>query len=93
MFQKVLNEEAGISPFSTWFVWGVGPGSIEQFGVDGTFDAYPMPTVNGEDAKGVIEFANYGYNVISKDCPNPEAAIRLMNYYVYMVSGEGNEDP
>lgn len=93
MFQKVLNEEAGISPFSTWFVWGVGPGSIEQFGVDGTFDAYPMPTVNGEDAKGVIEFMNYGYNVVSKDCKNPEAAIRLMNYYVAMVNGEADADP
>lgn len=93
MFQKVLNEEAGISPFSTWFVWGVGPGSIEQFGVDGTFDAYPMPTVNGEDAKGVIEFANYGYNVVSKNCPNPEAAIRLMNYYVAMVNGEADAEP
>lgn len=93
MFQKVLNEEVGISPFSSWFVWGVGPGSIEEFGVDGTFDAYPMPTVTGEEAKAGIEFANYGYNVISKDCPNPEAAIRLMNYYAYMVSGEGDEDP
>lgn len=93
MFQKVLNQEAGISPFTTWFVWGVGPGSIEEFGVEGTFDAYPMPTVTGEDAKVGIEFANYGYNVISKDCKNPEAAIRLMNYYAYMVSGEGDEDP
>ena len=93
MFRKVLSEEAGISPFSTWFVWGVGPGSIEQFGVEGTFDAYPMPTVTGEDAKAGIKFANYGYNVISKSFPNPEAAIRLMNYYVYMVSGEGDESP
>lgn len=94
MFQKVLNEEVGISPFSTWFVWGVGPGSIEEFGLDGTFDAYPMPTVTGEPAKAAIEFSNYGYNVISKDCPNPEAAIRLMNYYAYMASGgEGKEDP
>lgn len=93
MFQKVLNEEAGVSPFSTWFVWGVGPGSIEQFGVEGTFDAYPMPTVNGDDAKAVIQFSNYGYNVISKKCAHPEAAIRLMNYYVYMVNGEGDEDP
>ena len=93
MFQKVLNEEVGVSPFSSWFVWGVGPGSIEQFGVDGTFDAYPIPTLTGEDAKAGISFANYGYNVVSKNCQNPEAAIRLMNYYVYMVSGEGDEDP
>ena len=86
MFQKVLNEEAGISPFSTWFVWGVGPGSIEQFGVDGTFDAYPMPTVNGEDAKGVIEFANYGYNVISKDCLNPGSGYQT--YELLCIYGE-----
>lgn len=93
MFRKVLSEEVGISPFSSWFVWGVGPGSIEQFGVEGTFDSYPIPTVTGEDAKAGVKFSNYGYNVISKSFPNPEAAVRLMNYYVYMVSGEGNEEP
>ena len=93
MFRKVLSEEVGVSPFSSWFVWGVGPGSIEQFGVEGTYDAYPIPTVNGDGAKAGVKFSNFGYNVVSKKLKNPEAAIRLMNYYVYMVSGEGEEDP
>lgn len=93
MFQKVLNEEAGISPFDTWFVWGVAPAAHEKWGTEGTFDAYPIPTATGEPAKASTYFQNYGYNVISKDCPNPEAAIRLMNYYVKMASGGEEEDP
>lgn len=94
MFQKVLNEEVGISPFSSWFVWGVGPGSIAQWGVDGSFDSYPIPTATEEAAKAAIKFDNYGYIVVSKKCPNPDAALRLINFYAYLKDGDSQkEDP
>lgn len=92
MFQKLLAGETGVSPFTNYFVWGVGPGSIEQWGIDGSYDAFPIPTATGEEVKATTEFANYGYTVVSKDCPNPEAAIRLMNFYVALVNGEAGVD-
>lgn len=92
MFQKILAEDTGVSPFSNYFVWGVGPGSIEQWGTEGTYDAYPIPTATGEAVKAPVSFANYGYTVVSKSCPNPEAAIRLMNLYVAFMNGEADVD-
>lgn len=84
MFQKCVSGEAGISPFTNWFVWGVGPGIVEEVGEDGYFDAYGIPTATGEPTKQSIKFDNLGYVVVSKKCQHPEAAVRLLNFYAYV---------
>jgi putative aldouronate transport system substrate-binding protein len=35
---------------------------------------------------GSVTFNNNGYVVIRKDCPNPEAIMKIVNFYVYTVN-------
>lgn len=94
MFQKAVSGEVGISPFTNWFVWGVGPGIVSEVGEDGYFDAYKIPTATGEPTRASIKFDNLGYIVVSKKCENPEAVVRLLNFYGYLQDDvEDQEDP
>ena len=57
------------------------------------FDAYKIPSANGEEVKANVKYSNIGYVVVSKTCKNPEAAVKLLNFYAYMMDdAQGKED-
>lgn len=92
MLQEVINGKAGICPYAQWFAWTV-PDVVSNLGEEAIFDAYKVPSANGETVKASVEYSNYGYIVVSKECQNPEAAVKLLNFYAYMMDeAQGKED-
>ena len=93
MFQGIINGEVGICPFAQWFGYQPGPDIISNLGDQACFDAYKIPSANGEEVKANVKYSNIGYVVVSKTCKNPEAAVKLLNFYSYMMDdAQGKED-
>ena len=56
------------------------------------FYPYLIPTVDGQVATQSVFFANGAYTVVSKKSKHPEAAIKLLNFYAYILDeGVGQE--
>ena len=53
--------------------------------------AYPIPSIDGTAAKAQVPFATSWYTVVSADCKNPEAAIKLYNLVLEKNYGETAE--
>lgn len=93
MNETVVAGEVGVQPFYQW--WGYDPGTnvVSNLGPDAYFEPYAIPSANGEKVMQSIFCANNSYTVVSKKCQNPEAAIKLINFYGYMVDdSNGKED-
>ena len=86
MMQGMINGECGVIPFAQWFGYNPLPDLIKNQGVDAIFFPYEIPTQDGSPIKGSVTFNNNGYVVIRKDCPNPEAIMKIVNFYVYTVN-------
>ncbi len=85
MNEAVVAGEVGVQPFYQW--WGYNPGvdTVSNLGIEAIFEPYMIPSANGEEVTQSVFFANGSYTVVSKTCKNPEAAIKLINYYAYML--------
>nr|WP_317449920.1 extracellular solute-binding protein [uncultured Sellimonas sp.] len=81
MLQGELNNEVGISPYFQYWGYDPGPNMVSNNGKDSIFEPYKIPSATGETVKAPIEFANYGYIVVNKNCKNPEAVFKLLNFY------------
>ncbi len=93
MFQGFINGEVGIMPYAQWVGYNPGPDVISNLGAEAVMDAYAIPSANGEEVKSSIMYSNLGYVVVSKKCQNPEAAVKLLNFYAYMMDeAQGKED-
>lgn len=93
MQSDIVSSKAGIQPFYQW--WGYNPGvdEVTNNGVDAIFYPYDMPSADGQEVTQSIFFANSSYTVVSKSCKNPEAALKLINFYGYMIDDStGKED-
>lgn len=93
MNEAVVAGTVGIQPFYQW--WGYNPGvdTVSNLGVDAIFEPYRIPSANGEKVIDSITFANGSYTVVSKTCEHPEAAVKLINFYGYMLDDAvGKED-
>ncbi|MBQ9153526.1 MAG: extracellular solute-binding protein [Solobacterium sp.] len=86
MMQGMINGECGVIPFAQWFGYNPLPDLIKNQGADAIFYPYEIPTQDGSPIKGSVTFNNNGYVVIRKDCPNPEAIMKIVNFYVYTVN-------
>lgn len=94
MFQDLINGKTGVVPFAQWLGYRPGPDIIKNLGPDALFEPYAIPTATGEEVTGSVSFGNRGYIVINKNCKNPEAALKLINFWCYMMDdAAGNEDP
>ena len=94
MCEDVINGKCGVVPFAQWFGYNPGPNIVDNLGAEAIFEPYPIPSANGQEVKGTVSFGNRGYIVISNKCKNPEAAIKLINFWCYMMDdAAGNEDP
>lgn len=93
MFQDAINGKVGVIPFAQWFSYNPGPQIVDNLGSEAIFEPYPIPSANGAEVKGSIPFGNNGYIVISKNCRNPEAVFKLINFWCYMMDdAAGKED-
>lgn len=93
MNEAVVSGNVGIQPFYQW--WGYNPGSdtVSNLGKEAIFEPYLIPSATGEKVEHSIFFANGSYTVVSKKCEHPEAAVKLLNFYGYMVDDSvGQED-
>lgn len=81
MLQGELNSEVGVSPYYQYWGYDPGPNMVSNNGKDSIFEAYKIPSANGETVKAPVSFANYGYIVVNKNCKNPEAVVKLLNFY------------
>lgn len=86
MMQGMINGECGVIPFAQWFGYNPLPDLIKNQGPEAIFYPYEIPTIDGSPIKGSVTFNNNGYVVISKDCQNPEAIMKIVNFYVYTVN-------
>lgn len=94
MMQGMINGECGVIPFAQWFGYNPLPDLIKNQGADAIFYPYEIPTQDGSPIMGSVTFNNNGYVVISKNCQNPEAVMKIVNFYIYTVNDAiGKEDP
>ena len=93
MNEAVVSGNVGVQPFYQW--WGYNPGvdTVSNLGTEAIFEPYMIPSATGDKVMQSIFFANGSYTVVSKKCANPEAAIKLLNFYGYMIDDSvGQED-
>lgn len=94
MNSGVVSGKSGLQPYYQW--WGYNPGvdTVTNQGKDAVFYPYLIPTVDGQVATQSVFFANGAYTVVNKKSKHPEAAIKLLNFYAYVLDeGTGNETP
>lgn len=93
MNQGVLGNAVGVSPYYQW--WGYNPGQdmVANNGKDSILEPYKIPSVTGEEVKASVPFNNFGYIVVSKNCKNPEAVLKLLNFFAHVMDESDQEDP
>lgn len=92
MNADVVAGKVGMQPYYQW--WGYNPGvdTVSNLGKDAIFYPYQLPSITGGGAKHSVFFANGSYIVVNKSFKNPEAVIKLLNDYAYIVDeGVGKE--
>ena len=81
MNEDVVNGKAAFQPYYQWQGWQNGPNLVAA---QGSNDAYMIPlqfpTIDGSQVLGQVGFPNADIVVVSKDCKNPAAAMKLINY-------------
>lgn len=84
--ERAVSGEFGVMVWPSY--WGYSPGNnvVKNLGADAIFYPYEIPSATGEDVLAPITFSNSKYTVVSKKCENPEAAIKMLNYYEYMLT-------
>lgn len=81
----ILNGKVGVQFYPSYWGWVYGEDIMANQNVNAYFDAYEYPSATGEKVLYPIDFpGGSGFTVFSKDCKNPDAAIKLMNFYVNM---------
>ena len=85
MSTDAITGKVGVMPFYQW--WGYSPGVdvVSNQGVDAIFYPYMIPSATGGQVYQSILFANQTYTVVSKTCKNPEAVLKMINLYGYLV--------
>ena len=71
--------------------WNSGSGWLQDGKVgnpDSEWKAFPILSADGEEAKAMAPFATKYYTVVSKDCENPEAAVKMYNLMLEKNFGE-----
>lgn len=92
MLEGEISEQTGVSPYYQYWGYDPGPSVVQNLGTDAIFEPYKIPSANGEDVLANVTFANYGYIVVSKDCKNPEAVLKLLNFYAHVMDEGDQED-
>lgn len=92
MLEGEISEQTGVSPYYQYWGYDPGPSVVQNLGTDAIFEPYKIPSANGEEVLANVTFANYGYIVVSKNCKNPEAVLKLLNFYAHVMDEGDQED-
>ena len=93
MNQDVISGKVGVQPFYQWWGWNPGKDVVSALGKDAYFEPFQIPGATGEEVLQTLTFANISYTVVSKSCEHPEAALKLINLYGYILDdAAGKED-
>lgn len=82
--EEVVAGNAGAETHGSWWGWTYGIDMVKNLGEEAYFMPCELPTVSGEKALYPMKFLNERYIVVNKNCENPEAAIKLIDWYVYI---------
>lgn len=89
--EDAVNGKLGIFPFKNWLGWTAGTDMISNLGREAYLEAYAVPPATSEKVLYPLNCDNYTYTVVSKNCKNPEAALKCINFFAYMEN-EAAED-
>lgn len=96
MLQDLVNGKAGMQPHWQWQAWHVGPDLVAAQGSDNAYMIpLPFPTLDGSQVLGQVGFPNNNIIVVSKDCQNPAAVMKLLSFTDYIMfdpDGEMTEE-
>lgn len=85
MNTDVITGKVGVQPFQQWWGYIPGPDVVRNQGNAAVFQPYLIPTATGEQVMYPIYFDNQGYTVVNKNCKNPEAVVKLINFFAYIA--------
>lgn len=86
MNEEIVNGKTGFQPFWQWQGWMNGPNLVAaQASNDAYMIPLPFPTMNGDQVLGQIGFPNGNNIVVSKNCQNPAAVMKLLSFYDYVM--------
>ncbi len=84
--KDISDGKAGAMTFRSAWGWVYGIDEVKSQGADACFWPCEIPTVTGKKAVYPRNFKNNGYIVVNRNCKNPEAVIKLIDYYVYILN-------
>ena len=84
--KDISDGKTGAMTFRSAWGWVYGLDEVKSQGVDACFWPCEIPTVTGKKAIYPRNFKNNGYIVVNRNCKNPEAVIKLIDYYVYILN-------
>lgn len=84
MKEETVSGKTGGETCGSWWGWNYGSDMIKNLGEEAYFMPCEIPTVSGEKANYPMPMQNSRYIVVNKDCKNPEAAIKLIDYFVWV---------
>lgn len=91
--EDIINGKVGIMPYYNWWGFAVGADHIARNGFEAIFRPYQIPSANGEEVLQSIGCDNSSYVVISKNCKNPEAVYKMINFYYYITTDGPVKEP
>lgn len=83
---SIAKGETGAMTYRSAWGWVYGVDEVRNLGVDAYFFPCEIPTVTGKKAVYPRTFKNNGYIVVNKNCKHPEAVLKLIDYYVYILN-------
>ena len=84
--KDISDGKAGAMTFRSAWGWVYGLDEVKSQGADACFWPCEIPTVTGKKAVYPRNFKNNGYIVVNRNCKNPEAVIKIIDYYVYILN-------
>ena len=84
--ERAVSGELGVMVWPSYWGYSPGPNVVKNLGADAIFYPYAIPSATGEEVLEPITFTNSKYTVVSKKCEHPEAAIKMLSYYEYMLT-------
>jgi putative aldouronate transport system substrate-binding protein len=85
--EDVYNGKAGLTFFYQWGGWAFGQDMIKNQGENSYMIPYELPKdVNGELVQYPVTFDVGNYNVVRQGYEHPEAAIKLIDAYCYLMN-------
>jgi putative aldouronate transport system substrate-binding protein len=86
MLEEIVNGKTGMEPYWQWQGWHAGPNLVATQNSDNAYMIpFPFPTVDGSQVMGQVGFPNGALLVVNKNCPNPAAVMKLINYTDYIM--------